>query len=38
MRLDEVTISEFKNLRDLYVDFDEGSSYTVLVGEKLRAE
>ena len=33
MRLDEVTISEFKNLRDLYVDFDEGSSYTVLVGE-----
>jgi predicted ATPase len=33
MRLDEVTIGEFKNLRDLYVDFDEASSYTVLVGE-----
>ncbi len=33
MRLDEVTIGEFKNLRDLYVDFDEGSPYTVLVGE-----
>jgi predicted ATPase len=33
MRLDEVTISEFKNLRNLHVDFDEGSPYTVLVGE-----
>jgi predicted ATPase len=33
MRLDEVTIGEFKNLRDLSVDFDEGSPYTVLVGE-----
>jgi predicted ATPase len=33
MRLDEVTIGEFKNLRDLYVDFDEGTPYTVLVGE-----
>ncbi|MCK1357208.1 MULTISPECIES: AAA family ATPase [unclassified Bradyrhizobium] len=33
MRLDEVTIGEFKNLRDLRVDFDESSSYTVLVGE-----
>lgn len=33
MRLDEVTIDEFKNLRDLHVDFDEGSPYTVLVGE-----
>lgn len=33
MRLDEVSIAEFKNLRDLYVDFDEGSPYTVLVGE-----
>ena len=33
MRLDELTIGEFKNLRDLHVDFDEGSSYTVLVGE-----
>src|ERR1700730_13580956 len=33
MRLDEVTIGEFKNLRDLHVDFDESSSYTVLVGE-----
>jgi predicted ATPase len=33
MRLDEVTIGEFKNLRDLHVDFDETSPYTVLVGE-----
>jgi predicted ATPase len=33
MRLDEVTIGEFKNLHDLHVDFDEGSPYTVLVGE-----
>jgi predicted ATPase len=33
MRLDEVTIGEFKNLRDLHINFDEGSSYTVLVGE-----
>jgi predicted ATPase len=33
MRLDEVTIGEFKNLRDLHVDFNEGSPYTVLVGE-----
>ena len=33
MRLDEVTIGEFKNLRDLRVNFDEGSPYTVLVGE-----
>ncbi len=33
MRLDRVTIGEFKNLRDLQVDFDEASSYTVLVGE-----
>lgn len=33
MRLDEVTIGEFKNLRNLHVDFDEGSPYTVLVGE-----
>lgn len=33
MRLDEVTIGEFKNLRDLTIDFDESSSYTVLVGE-----
>src|SRR4051812_11023252 len=33
MRLDEVTIGEFKNLRDLYVDFDEGTPYSVLVGE-----
>jgi energy-coupling factor transporter ATP-binding protein EcfA2 len=33
MRLYEVTIGEFKNLRDLRVDFDEGSPYTVLVGE-----
>jgi predicted ATPase len=33
MRLDEVSIGEFKNLRDLRVDFDENSPYTVLVGE-----
>jgi predicted ATPase len=33
MRLDEVTIEEFKNLRDLHIDFDEQSPYTVLVGE-----
>lgn len=33
MRLDKVNISEFKNLRDLNVDFDENSPYTVLVGE-----
>ncbi|MFA6444196.1 MAG: AAA family ATPase [Sterolibacterium sp.] len=33
MRLDEVTIGEFKNLRNLHVTFDEGSPYTVLVGE-----
>jgi predicted ATPase len=33
MRLTEVTIDEFKNLRNLRVDFDEQSPYTVLVGE-----
>jgi len=33
MRLDEVTISAFKNLHELHVDFDERSPYTVLVGE-----
>lgn len=33
MRLDEVRIAAFKNLRDLHVDFDERSPYTVLVGE-----
>jgi energy-coupling factor transporter ATP-binding protein EcfA2 len=33
MRLEEVTIGEFKNLRDLHIEFDEGSPYTVLVGE-----
>jgi hypothetical protein len=33
MRLDEVTIGDFKNLRDLSVYFDKGSPYTVLVGE-----
>jgi predicted ATPase len=32
MRLDELTIGAFKNLRDFHVDFDEHSSYTVLVG------
>lgn len=33
MRLDQVTIGEFKNLRHLHIDFDEKSPYTVLVGE-----
>lgn len=33
MRLDKVTIGRYKNLRDLFIDFDEGSPYTVLVGE-----
>jgi predicted ATPase len=33
MRLDEVTIGDFKNLRDLHVEFDQESPYTVLVGE-----
>src|SRR3954453_6505620 len=33
MRLDEIYIGHFKNLRDLRVDFDEDSPYTVLVGE-----
>src|SRR5262245_31278816 len=33
MRLDAVTIGRFKNLRDLDINFDEGSPYTVLVGE-----
>lgn len=33
MHLNQVTIREFKNLRDLHVDFDEKSPYTVLVGE-----
>jgi predicted ATPase len=33
MRLDEVRIGAFKNLRDLCVNFDETSPYTVLVGE-----
>lgn len=33
MRLDELWIGEFKNLRQFHVDFDESSPYTVLVGE-----
>lgn len=33
MRRDAVRIGTFKNLQDLSVDFDEGSPYTVLVGE-----
>jgi predicted ATPase len=33
MRLDELTIAEFKNLRNITVNFDERSPYTVLVGE-----
>src|SRR5438309_6464352 len=33
VRLDKLRIGRFKNLRDFYVDFDEDSPYTVLVGE-----
>jgi energy-coupling factor transporter ATP-binding protein EcfA2 len=33
MRLDAITIGEWKNLKDFHVDFDEKSPYTVLVGE-----
>ena len=33
MRLNKVSIGHFKNLRDISVDFDEASPYTVLVGE-----
>jgi recombinational DNA repair ATPase RecF len=33
MRLNEVWIEEFKNLRNLTVNFDAESPYTVLVGE-----
>ena len=33
MRLNEVTIGDYKNLHDLQIDFDESSPYTVLVGE-----
>jgi predicted ATPase len=33
MRLDELSIGQYKNLKDLHVDFDETSPYTVLVGE-----
>jgi len=33
MRLDRVIVKEFKNLKNLDVDFDEDSPYTVLVGE-----
>ncbi|MDO8210966.1 AAA family ATPase [Conexibacter sp. CPCC 206217] len=33
MRLDRLYIGEFKNLRDLQIDFDERSPYTVIVGE-----
>ncbi|MBO1081683.1 AAA family ATPase [Roseomonas haemaphysalidis] len=33
MRLDELTVGSFKNLKDFHIDFDEGSPYTVLVGE-----
>lgn len=33
MRLDELYIEEFKNLRDLYIDFDQREPYTVLVGQ-----
>ena len=33
MRIDELWIEAFKNLRDLRVQFDQESPYTVLVGE-----
>src|SRR4051812_42053878 len=33
MRLNHLWIEDFKNLRDLDVEFDGGSPYTVLVGE-----
>jgi predicted ATPase len=33
MRLDQLRIDEFKNLRNLAVDFDKASPYTVLVGQ-----
>jgi predicted ATPase len=33
VRLEEVFIGHFKNLKDLRVDFDQESPYTVLVGE-----
>ena len=32
MRIEELYIKQFKNLRDLRVNFDKGSPYTVLVG------
>ncbi len=32
MRLDKLRIDQFKNLRDFFIDFDEGSQTTVLVG------
>ncbi len=32
MRLDKLRIGQFKNLRDVHIDFDETSPYTVLVG------
>jgi predicted ATPase len=33
MRLDTLSIDEFRNLRDIEINFDETSPYTVLVGE-----
>ena len=33
MRIDEVRIEEFKNLRNIHIRFDQDSPYTVLVGE-----
>ena len=33
MRIEEITIQEFKNLRDLHISFDSDSPYAVLVGE-----
>jgi len=34
MHVHELWIEEFKNLRDIEVDFDKESPYTVLVGGK----
>src|SRR6187551_2097264 len=33
MRLRDLWIGDFKNLRDVHIDFNEESPYTVLVGE-----
>lgn len=33
LRLTELTVGSFKNLRDFHINFDEDSPYTVVVGE-----